>query len=573
MYCRVLACDFDGTCASDGHLAPETADVLRTARAAGIMTLLVTGRVLEDLRRGSVDFSAFDAVVAENGAIVWLPNVDRTIQLGEAPPEWFLGRLRDAGIAFQAGAVVIGTWEQHAAHALSLIREAGVDLQLVFNRGAVMLLPSGINKAVGVERALAELGRSARNMIAFGDAENDLPLFALSEIGVAARGSVPAVATAADDRLTQPGPAGVGHYIRRLLDLHARVPTTDRRRLELGVTSWGTAAALPLGQTNVLVSGDPRSGKSWLAGLVAERMIEEGYRLCILDPEGDYASLATRPGVVPIGRRIALPAPENLAAVLADVGASLIVNLTGLPQPEKCRYVSAAIGALADERARTGLPHWTLVDEAHYFLHAGQECCARLTAHTGNVVLVTYRPSLIAPEVHDTIGAHLLTHTAIDAERYFMETLLAARGPEGFHPADALRDVTMPRAGMLLQTSEGPHWQTFLPGSRLAPHVHHGRKYVDTTFGDERAFRFRFVDGRPSSAHNVREFVAALEAVPIASLRHHLRSGDFSRWARDVLGDPDLATGLEKVERTTALGAEPRREELIAHVRDRYLVS
>ena len=72
MYCRAIACDYDGTGATDGHLAPEVAEVLHSARQAGIVTLLVTGRVLDDLRVALVDFSAFDAVVAENGAVVWL---------------------------------------------------------------------------------------------------------------------------------------------------------------------------------------------------------------------------------------------------------------------------------------------------------------------------------------------------------------------------------------------------------------------------------------------------------------------------------------------------------------------
>src|SRR5581483_5922231 len=49
VYCRVIACDFDGTGAANGRLAPETASVLASARALGFVTLLVTGRVLEDL--------------------------------------------------------------------------------------------------------------------------------------------------------------------------------------------------------------------------------------------------------------------------------------------------------------------------------------------------------------------------------------------------------------------------------------------------------------------------------------------------------------------------------------------
>src|SRR5262245_20834260 len=96
MYCRAIACDYDGTGASDGHLAPEVVAALHAAQAAGTVTLLVTGRVLDDLRVALVDFSAFDAVVAENGAVVWLRESDRTIVLGSPPSDQFLGRLRRA---------------------------------------------------------------------------------------------------------------------------------------------------------------------------------------------------------------------------------------------------------------------------------------------------------------------------------------------------------------------------------------------------------------------------------------------------------------------------------------------
>ena len=47
-------------------------------------------------------------------------------------------------------AVIVGTWEQHATKVLELIRRFGIDAQLVFNRAALMVLPSGINKAVGI---------------------------------------------------------------------------------------------------------------------------------------------------------------------------------------------------------------------------------------------------------------------------------------------------------------------------------------------------------------------------------------------------------------------------------------
>ena len=212
-----------------------------------------------------------------------------------------------------AGAVVVGSWDRHAADVLELIRQLGIDSQLIFNRGAAMLLPSGINKAVGVQRALQEIGRSERNLIAFGDAENDLPLLAMAEIGVAARGSVPALAAADDEQLTQPGSGGVAQYIRRVLAQGGVVPTPPRQRVILGNDATGRHAVLPGSGVNVMISGDPRAGKSWLGGLLAERLIERGYRLCVIDPEGDHLPLGQRPQIITLGHDLPLPAPISFS--------------------------------------------------------------------------------------------------------------------------------------------------------------------------------------------------------------------------------------------------------------------
>jgi hydroxymethylpyrimidine pyrophosphatase-like HAD family hydrolase len=572
MYCRVLACDYDGTGAADGYLAPEVATALHAARDVGITTLLVTGRVLADLRAALVDFAVFDAVVAENGAVVWFPATGRTIVLATPPPEEFLGRLRDAGVPFHAGSVVIGTWEGDAARVLALIREMGLDLQLVFNRAAVMLLPSGVDKALGIRRALAELRRSPRNMIAFGDAENDLPMFSLAELAVAARGAVPAVAAQTDDCLSHPGPAGIAQFIARLLEHGCDAPTPTRRRVVLGHGADGPAA-LPTGGTNLLVSGDPRSGKSWLAGLAAERLIEEGYRLCFLDPEGDHTGLAQRPGVLLLGGSIPLPAAEAVGKILSETGSSVVVNLSGLSHERKCVYVCEALRQLAVERARSGLPHWTVVDEAHYFFRTDAPCCSQTAATTGNMMLVTYRPSLLAAEILPSIQAFLLTRTLVEEERYFVDGVLRSLGPRDLDIGQALRALEMPRAGLLLQTAAGPHWQTFLPDPRSSPHVHHARKYAGEDLPVDKGFHFRAPnDGVRVVARNVEEFSRAVETVPLPMLRHHMLSGDFSRWARDVLGDLDLAAGLAKLEHTTAGGAPPNRAELLEHLRSRYVL-
>ncbi|HEV8721354.1 MAG TPA: HAD hydrolase family protein [Candidatus Binatia bacterium] len=571
MYCRVIACDFDGTGAVDGHPAPELYAALAAARAQGIVTLLVTGRVLEDVQRACEELSPFDGVIAENGAVVHLCGRKRTIQMGDPPSEQFLGELRAQGVPFHTGAVIVGTWEQHANKLLELIRRFGVDGQLVFNRAALMILPSGITKAVGIRRALDELGRSERNMIAFGDAENDIPMLVDAEVGVAARGSVQAITALADDRLSQPGGAGVAVYIRKLLEHDGIVPTPHRHTVLLGKNSGDHHVLLPNSGTNVVISGDPRSGKSWIAGLLAEQLMEEGYRICVVDPEGDYAQMGQRPKVVAFGHELDLPSPSAAARLLSNEALSIILTLSSLTPGEQLNYVDQLLAALQETRESTGCPHWVVIDEAHYFFQAQSRCAKYLRSSTGNFCLVTYRPSLLAKEVYGDIGAHIITSTKVEEERYFVTKILQAQNHLPLPVHDALDGLEPPRAGLLIFNSTKTPWQVFTPVERVTGHAHHARKYADTRLPDDKAFRFLYAGGT-LAAHNMVEFYQAVQSLPFSSLRHHLLAGDFSRWVGEVLGDQQLAKGLRKLERTTPAGATPDRAEILAHIEDHYLI-
>jgi hypothetical protein len=571
MYCRAIACDFDGTGATDGRPAPEVYAALAAARAQGIITLLVTGRVLEDVQRACEEFSPFDAVVAENGAVIYLCGIGRTIQIGEPPPEHFLGELRAQGVPFHTGAVIVGTWEPHVYKVLELIRRFGLDAQLIFNRAALMVLPSGINKAVGVRRVLEELRRSERNLIAFGDAENDIPMLTDAELGVAARGSIPAVLALADDRVAQPGGAGVSSYIRTVLDRGGVVPTPRRRAVLLGKTSEGSEVTLPNSGTNVVISGDPRSGKSWIAGLLAEQLIEQGYQICIVDPEGDYAQMGQRPKVVTLGHELALPSPINAAKFLSDEPLSIILTLSSLAPAEQLSYVEQLLAALESERDAMGIPHWLVIDEAHYFFQTQSPCLKYLSSQTGNFCLVTYRPRLLAGEVYGAIGAHILTTTKVEEERYFVTKILQAHDHLNLAAHSALEALELPRAGLLLTNAPATQWRVFTPVERITRHAHHSRKYADTRLPDDKAFRF-INAGEPLIAHNMIELHQAIQSAPLVSLCHHLSAGDFSRWVGEVLGDQQLARGLRKLERGTPAGATPDRAEILAHIEDHYLI-
>ncbi|HEU0199075.1 MAG TPA: HAD family hydrolase, partial [Burkholderiaceae bacterium] len=171
---QVLAVDYDGTLAERGAVSPATVAALDRLTATGRKLVLVTGRQLDDLLGVFPEIELCDRVVAENGALLYCPATRERTPLGPPPPPEFIRALRKRGVApLAAGASIVATEQPHESTVLEAIRDLGLELQVIFNKGAVMVLPASVNKATGLAAALDELGLSARNVAAIGDAEND----------------------------------------------------------------------------------------------------------------------------------------------------------------------------------------------------------------------------------------------------------------------------------------------------------------------------------------------------------------------------------------------------------------
>ena len=109
MKLSVLALDYDGTIASADTLDPLVREAIAAARTRGILVLLVTGRILEELRRVAGDLHFVDGVIAENGAVIHYPRSGRTSALAPEVPEEFLAELRRRQISFTAGQCLAAT--------------------------------------------------------------------------------------------------------------------------------------------------------------------------------------------------------------------------------------------------------------------------------------------------------------------------------------------------------------------------------------------------------------------------------------------------------------------------------
>ena len=370
MKLSAIALDYDGTIARHNTLEPSVRQAIAAARASGVVVLLVTGRILDELRQVAGDLHFVDGVVAENGAIVHFPDSGHSSRLAPLAPEAFLAALQRLDIPHRAGQCLVDTDADHATRLLEVIRQTQLPLVLLFNGGRVMTLPQGVSKATGLHAALDTLRLSAHNTVAVGDAENDHELLRMAGVGAAVQWGSRALRAAADLEIEGPGPSAVSAFIEGLARTgQMPQPIRARRRLRLGHLADGREFSLAVRGRHVLIAGDARSGKSWVAGLLCEQLILHGLCVCVIDPEGDYRSLEALPGVTVLGGDDPPPTPREIARALRYPDRSLVIDLSHCRQDEKIEYIRAVLPELNALRRQTGFPHRVVVDEAHYFLH------------------------------------------------------------------------------------------------------------------------------------------------------------------------------------------------------------
>jgi HAD superfamily hydrolase (TIGR01484 family) len=213
----LLATDYDGTVAHHGSVSDDTIAALERFRRSGRKLVLVTGRILDDLKKVFSRLDLFDRVVAENGATIYRPDTGQERPLAEPVPQPLLRELAAHGVPFGTGRCIAATVEPHEQAVLAAIHKLGLEYQVVFNKGAVMILPSGVNKGSGLQHALDELGVSRKNVIAVGDAENDHALLHTAGFAVAVANALPPLRERADLVTRHPASEGVQELIAAVL--------------------------------------------------------------------------------------------------------------------------------------------------------------------------------------------------------------------------------------------------------------------------------------------------------------------------------------------------------------------
>jgi hydroxymethylpyrimidine pyrophosphatase-like HAD family hydrolase len=215
---RVLACDYDGTLATDGVCAPATIAGLERIADSGMRLILVTGRTREELEAVFDRSDLFDAIVVENGAVVIEAATGEERLLAPRLPRGLVEELRRTGVhPLVIGHVLCSTDVSQRPKLLAAIAKLGIDRQVVRNRDSAMVLPHGISKRTGFEAALRIVDEPPSATVAVGDGENDVALFAAAGVSVAVANAVEVLKERADVVLTQPNGKGVADLVEALL--------------------------------------------------------------------------------------------------------------------------------------------------------------------------------------------------------------------------------------------------------------------------------------------------------------------------------------------------------------------
>jgi HAD superfamily hydrolase (TIGR01484 family) len=215
---RILASDYDGTLAHDGVLNDETAAALDRFRASGRQLLMVTGREIEDLKQVCSVVDRFEWIVAENGALLYRPSDGELRLLCETANPQLVQRLREARVQpLSVGHAIVATREPYETVVLEAIQDLELELQVILNKGAVMLLPTGVNKATGLAAALEEMKIDPSAAVGVGDAENDHAFLELCAVGVAVSNALPMLKEHADLVTEQTRGEGVTTLIDQII--------------------------------------------------------------------------------------------------------------------------------------------------------------------------------------------------------------------------------------------------------------------------------------------------------------------------------------------------------------------
>ncbi len=549
-----LAFDYDGTLASHDKVNEEVLTGLTRLKNSGRRLVLVTGRILKDIFRIFPQHTLFDYVVAENGAVLYCPATRITKLLCEPVPLQFIEKLKEHNSdQLEIGNVIVASWHPHESKIIEVIQEFGLDLHISFNKGAVMILPAGVNKASGLAAALSALEISRHNTIGIGDGENDFVMLDKCECAVAVHNALPILKELADIKLEKNNGEGIVDFINHFLEnefLDESKP--ERHDILLGYDAAGLEIHFPSFDYKVLIAGPSQSGKSTACMSILDQMSTQGYQFCLIDPEGEYDRA---PHSVIVGNEHYAPEISDVLRLLDNPDNNVVINLLGVPLNERSQFFVNLFSVIQELRRRKGRPHWLIIDEAHHMLNPYWNSIVEpIWQEPGALVMVTVDPGEISHTVLKDID--LMIAVGLNPNK----TLNSFAKKTGTAPTVNDPDsLSFGQAELWFRRKSDKSLKVNLI-TTPQKHRRHLRKYAEGNLGEQRSFYFTGKKRKIKiKCQNLFLFMQIGDGLDDETWLYHLQRGDYSNWIHNAIRDPALAEEVKEVEASDIPNVDSRK--------------
>lgn len=562
---HIFITDFDGTLANHGVVSASTLEKLQALKKTGRRLVLITGRILKDLFDTFPGYAVFDDIVAENGAVWYdvLHGVEKL--LGPPADPAFVQLLQENGVEpLAVGKVIFATWEPHELAVLKAIKSSGSERQLIFNKGAVMILPPGINKASGMKVLLKSRSLSLHNTVAVGDAENDSAMLQVAECSVAVQNALDSIKALSDFTTVADHGKGVEEVMDELIstDLTNQDEKLVRHHLRLGTKADGASWLIEPYRPGILLSGVSGCGKTTFAISMAEALVRQNYQFCLIDPEGDYLEFQ---GAIIIGHDQSLPSMEEIKTLLLNPEQNLVICTLSIPLMDRPAFFAGFMEIFTAMKHEYGHPHWLLLDEAHHLAPEHALINADLLPPDfNNFLLISTSPYYLHKTVLSKVGMIITlgANPTYPLEQFSAKMNIKAPEniPQLAEDELCVWDCTVPESSCFKARYDVP--------SRLLQR--HKRKYANGDMGYN-SFIFTGPEARLRLvANNLMMFKHIAEGIDMDTWLFHLRRKDFTRWFSYSLHDEELAGISREVEKSG--NVFEGKKKLLAFISRKYAV-
>jgi hypothetical protein len=221
---------------------------------------------------------------------------------------------------------------------------------------------------------------------------------------------------------------------------------------------------------------------------------------------------------------------------------------------------------LLASRARTGRPHWVVLDEAHHMIPvASNPTTLTLLQSLDGVMMITVHPDHVDP------AALSLINTLIAVGKAPEQTISSFCHTVGHCPPVIPQgELEMGSAILWLSKTESLPFKFKVQPPRTERR-RHMRNYAEGELGSDKWFYFRGPQQKLKlKAQNLITFTQLAEGVDDETWLYHLHRQDYSQWLRDAIKDEDLAEEVAQIELNPALPAVESRTQIKDAIEQRY---